>query len=103
MYIHRVSIYPKPEKVEEVRTLFVERIKRRQTEGARAEFVELVFGDNSPQFTVSTLYEDMAAFEVAQQGYRSDPGAQNFLAKIEPLIREPLAGDLLEVLMPMPR
>lgn len=103
MYIHRVSIYPKPENVEEVRTLFVERIKRRQTEGARAEFVELVSGNNAPQFTVSTLYEDPAAYEKAQQFYQADPGAQSFVAKVDSLIREPSASDLLEVLVPMPQ
>ena len=103
MYMHRVCIYPKPENIDDVRTMFVERIKSRQAQGARAEFTELVSGSKTPQFAVSTLYEDMAAFEAAQQMYQSDAGAQSFLAKLGLLIREPLANDLLEVLLPMPR
>jgi hypothetical protein len=51
---------------------------------------------------VSTLYENLAAFEAAREGYRTDPGAQAFLAKLARLIREPSSSDLLEVLVPMP-
>ncbi len=102
-HMHRVFVYPKPENIDEVRTMFVERIKSRQAIGVRAEFAELVEGAEIPQFTVSTLYKDTAAFETMRQWYQSDAESQRFVAKLETLIREPTASDLLKVLVPMPK
>ncbi len=102
MYMQRVSIYPDPEKVAEVRTLLIERAKARQSSGTRVALSELVAGSDTPQFIVSTLFEDLAAFEALRKRDQSDADFQKFVAKIASLIRKPAGFDLLEVLVPMP-
>jgi hypothetical protein len=102
MYMQRVSLYPRPEKVAEVRALVVERAKARQSSGIRVALSELIAGSGTPQFTVSTLFEDLAAFEAFRKRDQSDADFQKFVANISSLIRKPTAFDLLEVLVPMP-
>jgi quinol monooxygenase YgiN len=102
MYMQRVSIYPDPEKVAEVRALLTERAKARQSSGTRVALSELVAGSHAPQFTVSTLFDDLAAFEALRKRDQSDADFQKFVAKIGSLIRKPAAFDLMEVLVPMP-
>jgi quinol monooxygenase YgiN len=102
MYMQRVSLYPQPEKVAEVRALLVERVKARQSSGIRVALAELIAGSDTPQFTVSTLFEDLAAFEAFRKRDQSDADFQKFVAKIASLIRKPAVFDLMEVLVPMP-
>jgi hypothetical protein len=102
MYMQRISIYPVPEKFGEVRTLLIERAKARQSSGIRVALSELIAGSDTPQFTVSTLFEDLAAFEASRKRDQADADFQKFVAKIASLIRKPTAFDLMEVLVPMP-
>ena len=102
MYMQRVSIYPNPEKVGEVRTMLVERAKSRQADGVRLALSELVAGGHAPQFTVSILFNDLAAFEASRKRDQADGDFQKFVAKLSSLIRKPSAFDLMEVLAPMP-
>jgi quinol monooxygenase YgiN len=102
MYMQRVSIYPNPANIAEVRTLLIERAKARQASGTRVALSELVAGANTPQFVVSTLFEDLAAFEALRKRDQSDVDFQKFAAKIGSLIRKPAAFDLMEVLVQMP-
>ena len=102
MYMQRIFLYPHPEKIAEVRALLVERAKARQASGIRVALAELIAGSDTPQFTVSTLFEDLAAFEAFRKRDQSDADFQKFVAKIGSLIRKPTAFDLLEVLVPMP-
>ena len=102
MYMQRVSIYPDPEKVGEVRSLLLERVKARQSAGIRGALSELVAGGHAPQFTVSVLFENLAAFEAFRKRDQSDADFQKFIGKLASLIRKPSGFDIMEVLLPMP-
>lgn len=102
MYMQRISIYPDPEKIAEVRTMLIERAKTRQSSGTRVALSELVAGSDTPQFTVSTMFDDLAAFEAFRKRDQADAEFQKFVAKIASLIRKPTDFDLLELLVPMP-
>jgi len=102
VYMQRVSIFPKPESVVEVRTLLVARAKARQAAGLRLALSELVAGSDTPQFTIGVRFDDLAAFEAQRKRDQADADFQQFVAKLTPLLRKPGAFDLLEVLAPMP-
>lgn len=102
MYMQRVSIYPNPEKVGEVRAMLVERVKSRQTDGVRVALSEVVAGSHVPQFAVSVLFNDLAAFEAFRKRDQADADFQKFIAKLSSLIRKPSDFDLMEILAPMP-
>jgi hypothetical protein len=101
MFMQRVSVYPSPQSIAEIRSLLVDRVTLQQGRGIRVALSELVAGSKTPQFVVTTLFEDLAAFEVQRKQY-SDPESQKLVAKLASLVRKPLAYDLLEVLVPMP-
>jgi hypothetical protein len=101
--MQRVTIYPDPEKVAEVRTMLVERAKARQAAGMRLALSELVAGGHAPQFTVSLLFDDLAAFEASRKRDQADADFQKFVGKLSGSIRKPSAFDLMEVLVQMPR
>ena len=103
MYMQRVSIYPDPQKVAEVRSMLVERAKARQAAGMRLALSELVAGGHAPQFTVSLLFDDLAAFEASRKRDQADADFQKFIGKLASSIRKPSAFDLMEVLVQMPR
>jgi len=102
MYAQRVTIYPRPENVREVRDLLVERVKARQAAGSRAALSELVAGSDAPQFTVGSRFDDLAAFEASRKRDQADADFQKFVAKLTSLLRKPSAFDLMEVLVSMP-
>ncbi|MEX2247719.1 MAG: hypothetical protein WEC75_13660 [Dehalococcoidia bacterium] len=102
MYMQRVSIYPEPDKVPEVRTIVLERVKARQSSGLRVALSEMVAGTGAPQFTVSILWNDLAAFEAGRKSDQADADFQKFIGKLSGLIRKPSDFDILEVLAPMP-
>ncbi len=102
MYMQRVSIYPDPEKLGEVRSMLLERAKARQSAGIRLALTELVAGSDTPQFTVSTRFDDLAAFETQRKRDQADADFQKFVGKLASMIRKPTAFDLMEVLVPMP-
>jgi hypothetical protein len=102
VYMQRITIYPNPEKVGEVRALLVERAKLRQGAGMRLALNELVAGGHAPQFTVSLLFDDLAAFEASRKRDQSDADFQKFVGKLSSMIRKPNAFDLMETLLPMP-
>ena len=102
VYMQRVSIYPDPEKIADVRSMLVERVKIRQGAGIRVALSELVAGSDTPQFTVSLLFDDLAAFEAQRKRDQADGDFQKFVGKLASLVRKPIAFDLLEVLAQMP-
>ena len=102
MYMQRISIYPDPEKIADVRSMLVERVKARQGGGLRVALTELVAGTDTPQFNVSTLFDDLAGFEAQRKRDQADGDFQKFVGKLSSLIRKPTAFDLMEVLAPMP-
>lgn len=102
MYMQRVSIYPNPDKVPDVRAMVTERVKARQAGELRVALSELVAGADAPQFTVSILWNDLAAFESGRKSDQADGDFQKFVGKLTTLIRKPNDFDILEVLVPMP-
>ena len=82
--------------------MLIERAKARQAAGVRVAISEVVAGSHTPQFTVSTLVEDLAAFEALRKRDQADVDFQKFVAKIGSLIRQPAGFDLMEVLVQMP-
>jgi hypothetical protein len=102
VYMQRVMIYPDPEKVADVRSMLVERAKARQAAGIRLALSEMVAGSHAPQFTVSILFDDLAAFEASRKRDQADGDFQKFVGKLASSIRKPNGFDLMEVLLPMP-
>jgi hypothetical protein len=102
MYMQRVTIYPDPQKVADVRSLLIERAKLRQSAGMRLALTEMVAGGHGPQFTVNLLFEDLAAFEASRKRDQADADFQKFVGKLTSMIRKPNAFDLMEVVVPMP-
>jgi hypothetical protein len=102
VYMQRVSIYPDPAKIADVRSLLVERATARQSAGLRVALSELVAGTDTPQFNVSTLFNDLASFEAQRKRDQADTDFQKFVGKLTSLIRKPVAFDLMEVLVQMP-
>ena len=102
MYMQRVTIYPDPEKIADVRAMLVERVKARQAAGMRLALSEMVAGGNAPQFTVSILFDDLAAFEASRKRDQADADFQKFVGKLSSSIRQPSAFDLMELLVSMP-
>jgi len=102
MYMQRISLYPDPEKVADVRAMLVERAKARQAAGMRVALSELVAGGHAPQFTVSSLFDDLAAFEASRKRDQADADFQKFVARLVPSLRKPSSFDLMEVLVSMP-
>ncbi len=102
MYVQRVTIYPSPQNVREVRELLVERVKARQAAGSKAALAELVAGSDAPQFTVNARFDDLAAFEASRKRDQADADFQKFVAKLTSLLRKPSAFDLMELLVSMP-
>lgn len=102
MYMQRVSIYPMPDKVAEVRPMLLERVTSRQGEGLRVALSELVAGSDAPLFTVSVLWNDLAAFEASRKSDQANSDFQKFVGKLSTLIRKPTGFDIMEVLVPMP-
>ena len=100
--MHRITIYPDPEKVAEIRALLIERTKARQAAGMRLALTEMVAGSHAPQFAVNILFNDLAAFEEARKRDQADGDFQKFVGKLTSLIRKPNDFDLLEVIVPMP-
>ncbi len=102
MYMQRVTIYPNPEHIREVREMLVERAKARQSAGMRIALSELVAGSHAPQFTVGTRFDDLAAFEASRKRDQADGDFQKFVGKLSSMLRKPSSFDLMEVLVPLP-
>ena len=102
MYVQRISIYPEPEKVGDVRALLLERVKARQAAGIRVALAEMVAGTDAPQFTVNILFADLAAFEASRKRDQADGDFQKFVGKLSSAIRQSSDIDLMEVLAEMP-
>ncbi len=102
MYMQRVSIYPRSDKVAEARTLLQERARARQTAGIRIALAELAAGAGGPLFTISILFDNLAAFEELRRRNQSDTDFQSFVAKLTSLERKPGEVELFEVVVPMP-
>ena len=102
MYSQRVTIHPNPEKVNEVRTLLVQRAKLTQAAGQQLALAEVIAGKHAPEFTVTLLFNDLTAFDAARKRNGADAAFQKFTAKLASLVREPVAIELLEVVVPMP-
>lgn len=100
--MQRISIYPDPEKVADVRSMLVERVKIRQGAGVRDALTELVAGSDTPPFNVSLLFDDLSAFEAQRKRDQANGDFQKFVAKLASLVRKPIAFDPMEVLEPMP-
>ena len=99
MYMQRISIYPTPEKLGEIRTLLIERTTARQAAGMRVALTEMIAGSHHPQFSVNVLFNDLAEFEASRKRDQADGDFQKFVAKLASLIRKPNDFDLLEVLL----
>ncbi len=101
MYMQRISIYPRSDKVGEARALLQERVKTRQSEGLRAALSELAVGGDGPRFVIALMFNDLAAFEDLRRRNQADASFQAFFAKITSLERKPAEVELFEVVVPM--
>ena len=102
LYSQRVTILPSSEKIADVRALLVQRVKTTQASGQQVALAELVAGRHTPEFTVTLLFSDLAAFEAMRKRNQSDAAFQKFAAKLASLVRKPVAIELFEIVVQMP-
>jgi hypothetical protein len=102
MYSQRVTVYPRPEKIAEARALLLARVKTTQASGQRVALGELVVGRHAPEFQVTLLFDDLAAFEAQRKRNQADASFQTFVTKLAATLRKPVGQDLFEVHVAMP-
>ncbi len=102
MYTQRVTIHPSSEKIAAVRTLLLARVKANRAAGQRIAFGELVAGRHAPEFQITILFDDLAAFEAQRKRNQADKSFQAFATKLAATLREPVLTELFEVLVAMP-
>jgi hypothetical protein len=102
MYSQRVTVHPSPGKIAAARALILARVKTGQARGQRIAFGELVVGRHAPEFQITILFDDLAAFEAQRKRNQADAGFRTFGTKLAATLRKPVGVDLFEVLVAMP-
>ena len=102
MYAQRVTVHPSPDKIAAARTLLLARVKTGRASGQQIALGELVLGRRAPEFQVTILHSDLAAFEAQRKRNQADKGFQTFATKLAATLRKPVGQDLFEVLVAMP-
>ena len=102
MYAQRVTVHPSPDKIAAARTLLLERVKTGRATGQQIALGELVLGRHAPEFQVTILHADLAAFEAQRMRNQADKSFQTFATKLAATLRKPVGQDLFEVLVSMP-
>jgi hypothetical protein len=102
MYSQRVIVHPSPDKVAAARALLLARVKTNRAAGQQIAFGELVVGRHAPEFQVTLLFPDIAAFEAQRKRNQADATFQTFVTRLAATLREPVGVDLFEVLVAMP-
>ncbi len=73
-----------------------------QSRGQRIAFGELVAGKHAPEFQITILFDDLAAFEAQRKRNQADAAFQTFGTKLAATLRKPIVIDLFEILVAMP-
>jgi hypothetical protein len=102
MYSQRVTVHPRPDKIAEARALLLARVKTTQASGQRVAFGELVVGRHAPEFQVTLLFDDLAAFEAQRKRNQADASFRTFGTKLAATLRKPVGVDLFEIHVAMP-
>jgi hypothetical protein len=102
MYSQRVTVHPSPTKIAAARALILARVKTGQASGQRIAFGELVVGRHAPEFQITILFDDLAAFEAQRKRNQADASFRTFGTKLAATLRKPVGVDLFEVLVAMP-
>jgi hypothetical protein len=102
MYSQRVTVHPRPDKIAAARALILARVKAGQARGQRIAFGELVVGRHAPEFQITILFDDLAAFEAQRKRNQADAAFRTFGTKLAATLRKPVGIDLFEVLVAMP-
>ena len=98
MLVQNVTISPVVRNVAEVRSL-LEVNMRNNPSGLTGALTRPVFGDLF-SFGISALFENMEALEKARDTAESNPKVQEYRAKIESLIRQPIELAISEIVVP---
>ncbi len=98
MLVQQVSISPIVGNVAEVRTLLEVNV-RSNPAGLTGALTRPVFGDLFT-FGISALFENMEALEKARDTADSNPQVQEYRAKIESLIRQPIELAVSKIVVP---
>jgi len=102
MYMQRVTVHPSPDKIAPARVLLLARAKTNRAAGQRIALSELVVGGHAPEFQITILFDDLAAFEAQRKRNQADKSFQTFATKLAATLRKPARIDLFEVLVAMP-
>ncbi len=102
MYAQRVTVHPSPDKIADARTLLLARVKINRAAGQQIALGELVLGQHAPEFQVTILHADLAAFEAQRKRNQADKSFLTFTTKLAATLRKPVVQDLFEVLVSMP-
>ena len=102
MFIQRVTVYPMPDKVRELRALVEERTKKRNTQGQRLSMQVPVFASDVGTVVVSIFYEDLAALEKVRHQNATDKDWLEYIGKVNALSSETASFELYEVVVELP-
>ena len=102
MFIQRVTVYPMPDKVRELRALVEERAKKRNTQGQRLSMQVPVFASDVGTVVVSSFYEDLAALEKVRHENATDKDWLEYIGKLNALSSDTATIELYEVVVELP-
>ena len=102
MYSQRVTVHPSPDKIAAARALLLARVKISQAGGQRIALGELVAGKHAPEFQVTILFDDLAAFEAQRKRNQADASFRTFGEKLAATLRKPVTIDIFEIHVAMP-
>jgi hypothetical protein len=97
----RVRIYPKLDKVAEVRDFLAAWVKRGQEQGEQSALAQRIFTSEGPMLMIPRRYDDLAAADARRHENLADSGWQERLATLSTMIREPIRQSIEESVVPM--
>src|SRR4051812_32859344 len=98
MYSLRYQLYPSLEAEAEVRSLIVERVRRDQSDGVRSTALAALVSESGPAVVAVYQFDHLAGMEGWMERNEDDT-QRGWLAKIQPLLRQPTRQNLYEDLL----
>ncbi len=101
MFIQRVVLTAAIGKSPQLQAVLEERARQLQAKGQRLGLNRTLVGDG-PQFVVTAIHENLAAFQARLQENQQDSTIQPFMDRLSPLLGERAQSSLLEVIIQPP-
>lgn len=101
MITTRVRIYPKLDKVAQVRQFMTEWVKVGQGQGEQLGLAQRIYSSEGPMLMIPRRFEDLAAADARRRENLADADWQGRLATLSTMIREPVRQSLEETIVPL--